>query len=263
MEGNDVSPMGYITLSLYNDVDGVISPLSRDAFAYYKFLLDASFYDQDYLVHKIRVIPRREGFDLYSGHIYIVEGFWHLHSAELLVKQKMFQIKINQVYTPVGDDVWMPVSHDFDIEAGVMGIKFKFKYVASVSNYKVKLNSKLDHSVYKNLLAESKEYADEINKIEKQQQKEIQELVAKENLSKKESRKLKKLVKEDVSKTIPKKELEIKDNNHVDDSANLRSVAYWDSIRPIPLTADEFVGYKVKDSIQLRAEKDTVFQGFS
>jgi hypothetical protein len=249
----------YITLSLYNDIDGVISPLSRDAFAHYKFQLDASFYDQDYLVHKIKVIPRREGYDLYSGHIYIVEGFWHLHSAELKLEQKMFSIKINQVFTPVGEDVWMPVSHDFDIEAGVMGIKFKFKYVASVSNYSVKLNSKLDHSVYRNLLAESKEYVDEINKIENQQQKEIQDLVAKENLSKKESRKLKKLVKEDVSKTIPKKELEIKDNNHVDDSANLRSVAYWDSIRPIPLTSDEFVGYKVKDSIQLRAEIDTIF----
>ncbi len=260
MEGNDVSPMGYITLSLYNDIDGVISPLSRDAFAYYKFQLAASFYDQDYLVHKIKIIPRREGYDLYSGHIYIVEGFWHLHSAELFLKQKMFQIKINQVYTPVGDDIWMPVSHDFDIEAGVMGIKFKFKYVASVSNYKVKLNSKLDHSVYRNLLVESKEYADEVNKIEQQQQKEIQDLVKKESLSKKESRKLKKLVKEDVSKSIPKKELEIKDHNHVDDSAALRSVEYWDSIRPIPLTLDEFEGYIVKDSIQGRAEKDSVFR---
>ncbi|MGE0089734.1 MAG: DUF5686 and carboxypeptidase regulatory-like domain-containing protein [Bacteroidales bacterium] len=260
MEGNDVSPMGYITLSLYNDIDGVISPLSRDAFAYYKFQLTASFYDQDYLVHKIKIIPRREGYDLYSGHIYIVEGFWHLHSAELLLKQKMFQIKINQVFTPVSDDIWMPVSHDFDIEAGIMGIKFKFKYVASASNYKVKLNSKLDHSVYRNLLVESKEYADEFNKIEQQQQKEIQDLVKKESLSKKESRKLKKLVKEDVSKTIPKKELEIKDHNHIEDSAALRSVAYWDSIRPIPLTLDEFEGYLVKDSIQGRAEKDSVFR---
>ncbi|OFX85908.1 MAG: hypothetical protein A2W99_17150 [Bacteroidetes bacterium GWF2_33_16] len=260
MEGNDVSPMGYITLSLYNDIDGVITPLSRDAFAYYKFQLDASFYDQDYLVHKIKIIPRREGYDLYSGYIYIVEGFWHLHSAELKLEQKMFSIKINQVYTPVGDDIWMPVSHDFDIEAGIMGIKFAFKYVASVSNYKVKLNSKLDHSVYRNLLVESKDQANELALIEKQQQNEIHELVTKEGLTKKESRKLKKLVKEDVSKSVPKKELEIKDHNHVDDSANLRSVAYWDSIRPIPLTADEFVGYKVKDSIQFRAETDTSFR---
>ena len=65
MQGDDASPMGYITLSLYNDIDGVISPLSRDAFAHYKFQLEASFYDQEYLVHKIKVIPRREGYDLY------------------------------------------------------------------------------------------------------------------------------------------------------------------------------------------------------
>jgi len=260
MEGNDVSPMGYITLSLYNDIDGVISPLSRDAFAYYKFKLIASFYDQDYLVHKIQVIPRREGYDLYSGHIYIVGAFWHLHSAQLQLEQKMFTIKINQVYTPVTNEVWMPVSHDFDIKAGMMGIEFIFKYVASVSNYQVKLNSNLDHSVYRNMLAESAEQTKELNEIT-QQQKEIQELVQKDYLNKKESRKLKKLVKEDVSKSIPeKKSLEIKDMSHVADSAELRPVAYWDTIRPIPLTLEEMESYKIKDSIQLRMETDSTFK---
>ncbi|MFC2103856.1 DUF5686 and carboxypeptidase regulatory-like domain-containing protein [Bacteroidota bacterium] len=262
MEGEDVSPMGYITLSLYNDIDGIISPLSRDAFTYYKFQLDASFYDQDYLVHKIKVIPRREGFDLYSGHIYIVEGFWHLHSAELLVEQKMFKIKINQVYSPVNDEVWMPISHNFDIEAGVMGFDVKFKYIASVSGYKVKINSKLDHSLYRNMLVETQENIDELNKFSGGQQNEIRELVQKEDLTKKESKKLKKLVRQDIDKTEPeKKDLEIKDNTeNVEDSALLRSVTYWDSIRPIPLASDELESYKDKDSIQLKMETDSTFR---
>lgn len=263
MEGNDESPMDYITISLYNDIDGIISPLSRDAFTYYKYELEASFYDQDYLVHKIKVIPRREGFDLYSGHIYIVEGFWHLHSAELSVEQKMFKIKINQVYSPVNEEVWMPISHNFDIEAKAMGFDVKFKYVASVSNYKVKLNSKLDHSLYRNMLAETKESMDEINRLSSGEKNTINELVQKESLTKKESRKLKKLIRNDIDKTKPKKkDLEIKDNNisNVEDSAMLRTVEYWDSIRPIPLTIEEFGGYKIKDSIQLRMETDTTYR---
>jgi hypothetical protein len=262
MQGEDASPMGYVTLSLYNDIDGVISPLSRDAFAHYKFELEASFYDQDYLVHKIKVIPRREGYDLYSGSIYIVEGFWHIHSAELQVEQKMFTIKINQVYSPVGDDVWMPISHNFDIDAHAMGFKVKFNYIASVSNYKVKLNSNIDHSLYRNMLVESKEYANEVNEVIASQQKEIKDLVQKESLTKKESRKLKKLVRKDIEETKPKeKNLEEQDNiNNVEDSALLRSVAYWDSIRPIPLTTYELDGYKVKDSIQLRMETDTTYR---
>lgn len=262
MQGDDVSPMGYVTLSLYNDIDGVISPLSRDAFAHYKFQLEASFYDQDYLVHKIKVIPRREGYDLYSGSIYIVEGFWHLHSAELQVEQKMFTIKINQVYSPVTDEVWMPISHNFDIDAHAMGFKVKFKYVASVSNYEVKLNSNIDHSLYRNMLSETKDYMDEVNELAGGQQKKIKELVQKENLTKKESRKLKKLVRKDIEDTKPdKKDLEVKDNiNHIEDSANMRSVAYWDSIRPIPLTDIEMKGYKEKDSIQLRMETDSTFK---
>jgi len=260
MDGDDMSPMGYITLSLYNDIDGVISPLSRDAFSYYKFQLDASFYDQDYLVHKIKIIPRRQGYDLYSGYIYLVEGFWHLHSAELQLEQKMFKIKINQVYAPVGRDVWMPVSHDFDIDVGMMGIEFTYKYIASVSNYKIELNSKLDHTVYKSLLADSKEYVNEVNEITQQQQNNIKELVQKDDLTKKESRKLKKLVREDVSKSIPKKDLELKDQDNVEDSAILRSVSYWDSIRPIPLTMKEFDSYKEKDSIQFKMETDSTFR---
>ncbi len=259
-ENNEVSPMNYITLSLYNDIDGVISPLSPDAFAYYKFRLDASFYEDDYLVHKIKVIPRRAGFDLYSGYIYIVEGFWHLHSVELQLEQKMFSIEINQVYTPVEENVWMPVSHDFDIDVKIMGIEVSFKYVASVSNYRVELNQKLDHSTYHHMVAEAKENKAEVDEVIEAQQNPLAELIQKDDLTKKESRKLKKMIKKDVSKTIPEKDLEIKDRTHVDDSANLRSVEYWDTIRPVPLTPEEISSYKAKDSIQLRMEKDTTFR---
>ena len=61
---------------------------------------------------------------------------------------------------------------------------------------------------------------------------------------------------------IKEADLEIKDNSvsHIEDSALLRSVHYWDSIRPIPLTVDELEGYKIKDSIQLRMETDTTFR---
>jgi hypothetical protein len=263
IEGTEQSPMDYVTISLYQDINGLISPLSKDAFAHYKFELLASFYDQDYLVHKIKVIPRREGYDLYSGVIYIVGGFWHLHSAELQIEQKMFKIKWNQVYSPVNNDVWMPISHNFDIEAGGMGFEVKFKYIASVSNYKVKLNSKIDHSLYRNMLVESQEEINEINKILGEQQKEIKELVQKEDLSKKESRKLKKLVEKEIDKTeTKKKDLELNDNEtyNIEDSASLRSVAYWDSIRPIPLSPDELDSYKLKDSVQLRMETDTTYR---
>ncbi len=262
MKSEEVSPMNYITISLYNDIDGIISPLSRDAFAHYRFKLEASFYDQDYLVHKIKVIPRREGYDLYSGSIYIVEGFWHLHSAELQVEQKMFKVKINQVYSPVNEDVWMPISHNFDVEVDAMGFEVKFKYVASVSNYDVKLNPNIDHSVYRNMLMDTKEYMAELEEVARGQKDEIQKLVQKDDLTKKESRKLKKLVRKDIENTKPKeKSLEEIDNiSNIEDSALNRSVNYWDSIRPIPLTTSEMESYKVKDSIQLKMETDTTFR---
>ena len=262
MKNEEVSPMGYITLSLYNDIEGIISPLSRDAFAHYKFELLASFYDQDFLIHKIKIIPRREVFDLYSGNIYIVEGFWHLHSAELEVEQKMFKLKLSQVYNSVGNDVWMPISHTFDIDVNAMGFEVKFNYVASVSNYKVKLNPNIDHSLYRNLLSESKEYMADVKDLTAGNKDEIKELVQKEYLTKKESKKLKKLVRKDIEEKKPtEKNLEERDNiSNVEDSALLRTVTYWDTIRPIPLTIEEIEGYKAKDSIQRRMETDTTYR---
>ena len=251
LKQEQISPMSYLTISLYQDDFEMKSPLCRDAFSYYKFELTSSFYDQDYLIHKIKVTPRRKGYDLYSGYICLVEGFWHLHSVELELKQKMFTLKINQIYNPVAKDVWMPVSHNMDMDIDMLGVAFSYKYVASVSNYQVKLNSQLDHSVYQNLLTKSKQQIKEENQIH--------ELVKKEYISKKESRKLQKMVRKKVHKSIPKKDLEIKDSKHVNDSANMRSIAYWDSIRPIPLTINEIDEYKIKDSIQLRLETDSLY----
>lgn len=255
IESQELTPMSYVTLSLYHDINGIVSPLGKNAFNSYKFQLASSFYDQDYLIHKIKVIPRREGFEFYSGYIFIVEGFWHLHSADLKLEQKMFTLKLRQVYSPVDSVVWMPVSHDFDIVVKAMGVIFEYKYVASVSDFKVKLNTALNHEMYKSLLTESKEEALKEQNIFENEQTRIRELTQKEDLTKTESKKLKKLVKKDVEKTIPPKDLEIKDFYTMDDSAKLKTVSYWDSIRPIPLTLGEKISYEKKDSIDLIMEK--------
>ncbi|MEA3317038.1 MAG: DUF5686 family protein, partial [Bacteroidota bacterium] len=79
---NNSSPMDFISLSLYMDINGIKSPLSKSAFSTYKYKLEGSFYDNNYLIHKIKVIPKHKGLDVYSGYIYIVDSFWCLHSVE-------------------------------------------------------------------------------------------------------------------------------------------------------------------------------------
>lgn len=260
---NDTNPMGFITVSLYHDINGIISPLSRDAFSYYKYQLVSSFYDRDYLIHQIKVIPRREGFDLYSGHIFIVEGFWHLHSVDLKIQQKMFDIQAKQVYSPVAEGVWMPISHKFDIDFHAMGFRINYVYVASVSDYDITLNSKLDHSTYRSMVAneedrirEEKELVAKVEKEFEEEEKEIRELVQKENLSKKDSRKLKKLIKEDIEQTKEKPPLEIEDGKReISDSATERTLSYWNLKRPVPLTARELESFKEQDSLQALKEE--------
>ncbi|MDA3779574.1 MAG: DUF5686 family protein, partial [Bacteroidales bacterium] len=266
-ERNSTSPMDFITLSLYKDINGIISPISKSAFVSYKYKLEGSFYDRDYLIHKIKVIPRHKGFDVYSGYIYIVDSFWCLHSVELQVEQNMFTVDINQIYAPVKKDVWMPISHDFKIDAKVMGINFLYNYVASVSDYNIKLNLKLDQSIFQTLRTEHSDkqkvedaILEEITEEENTHKKEILALVDKNELSKKESKKINRLIKKTIKKSAEKPPLKIESRHSFEDSASLRTVSYWDSIRPIPLTINEKDSYKVKDSIKTKIENNPEYK---
>ncbi len=265
-EGNNISPMNFVSLSLYNDINGITSPISKSAFANYRYKLDGSFYDRNFLIHKIKVIPKHKGFDVYSGYIFIVDSFWCLHSVELKIEQNMFTADINQIYAPVKFDVWMPISHDFKINAKVVGINFLYNYVASVSDYKLTLNTKIDNSIFqslKNDYTDKKKVEDDVygaTKKDKVDKKEILSLVKKDDLSKKESKKLNRLIREKVKKSASRPPLKIENRHSFDDSASLRTVSYWNSIRPIPLTVNEKDSYKAKDSIQTKIENNPEYE---
>ena len=54
------------------------------------------------------------------------------------------------------------------------------------------------------------------------------------------------------------KSLEIKETTThiIEKDANKRDSTYWNTIRPIPLTENELIGYRVRDSVLL-AKSDT------
>jgi hypothetical protein len=156
---NNSSPMAFVTVSLYRDINGIISPLSRNAMQVYRFVLEGSFMENGHQINKIRVIPRRPGTDVYSGTIFIREGSWNLHSVNLKVEQSLFTVDLRQVYNPVADNVWMPVSQNFDMSLSVMGFEVDFTYMASVADYDVVLNSGLDHAFYLNATEPLKDIA--------------------------------------------------------------------------------------------------------
>ncbi len=61
-EGNEISPMQYISASFYQPVIGdmAISPLAPNAFSHYNFKYLGASPQGNYVINKIQVIPKTE-----------------------------------------------------------------------------------------------------------------------------------------------------------------------------------------------------------
>ncbi|WP_439182708.1 DUF5686 and carboxypeptidase regulatory-like domain-containing protein [Carboxylicivirga taeanensis] len=258
---NDEDVMGYIAYSFYEPhQDMAISPLAPNAFAHYKFVYEGFFYEGEVAVNKIKVVPKRKSQQTYSGYIYIVDNLWNIHSIDVTNNAFFGEITIKQVYAPVKERSWLPISHRFIVKASIFGVKADFRYAGSVKYSNIQLNTSLPvpNTLMQQYAAEeaAKKAAEQADKVEEptRQQQKMEELLAKEELSNREMIKLSRLIEKESRKEEEKDQsLEIKNTykiTHRKDSTK-RDSAYWQAIRPIPLTSDELRSFEVKDSIQL------------
>ena len=264
-DDNNTSPMQMITNNLYQTSQyGVVSPFDRNAFQTYRFKLAGVFDDQGRTINKIEVIPKRKGKEVFWGYIYIAEDYWNIHSADLNIRVTMTDASMHQVYAPVDENTWMPVSLDFDIKFKGFGFDVSYRYVASITDYKIKLNPNLDHSIFNNVQDRQAEEMMVYNQLEKdtlqgrelnrqvKQKKKMDELYAKEELSNREMQKLQKLVQKEAKRSLPPEPLEIEERVKVEKNSVVNDSAYWEKLRPIPLSTDEKQSFTEKDSISGR-----------
>jgi hypothetical protein len=257
----NANPGSYIFGSFYEpEFADVISPLSPKAFSYYKFEYLGTFKDREYEVSRIKIIPRSVGEDVVDGTIYLVEDSWSIHTLDIHLRKLGIDVNMKITFAPIEDKVWLPVSHQFKVDDKVFGFEFEAHYLSSVSDYKIKLNPKvyvenmevIDEKKDKALAkeVEKKQAASKKSRKKKDDTSELQERIASgEEITRKE---LKTLIK-DYEKEDKKQQKEpdvISDFTFKDDSLSLKmDSAYWDTIRPIPLTHEEVKGYEKADSI--------------
>jgi hypothetical protein len=252
-DNQGTSPAPYIQTSFYQDqINEIVSPLSRYAFNYYLFKYEGSFFDQDVMVSKIRVTPRSRGERVFEGHIYIIEGLWAIHSLDLKTSLLGFQIAAKQQYAPVADNVWMPLTHTYTFGGKIFGFEGEFKYLASTREYEITLNPDL---VYVPEIIDEKvqEIPQDLKKFDKSISA-LEQLASEEPKTRKEYRKL---INEYEKESLKEQQIEEKKDvvseryYSVDSLAKKRGLSYWDSIRPVPLTLKEVEGYKRDDSLAI------------
>jgi hypothetical protein len=250
-DNQGTSPAPYIQTSFYQDqINEIVSPLSRYAFQYYQFRYEGSFFDQNVMVSKIRVTPRSRGERVFEGYIYIIEDLWAIHSLDLQTSLLGFQIRAKQQYAPVAENVWMPLTHTYTFGGKVFGFAGEFQYLASTREYKVKLNPDL---AYKPEIIDEKvqEVPIPASKPSKSLSA-LEQLASEEPKTRKEYRKLLNEYEKEVvmQESEPEKKDVISERSYsVDSLAKKRGLSYWDSIRPVPLTFKEVEGYKRDDSL--------------
>jgi hypothetical protein len=265
---NNTSPMGMITNNLYDaEKYGIVSPVGRNAMKVYDFRLIGVFQDQGKTINKILVTPKTRGNDVFSGYLYIADLFWNIHSADLHLHIPMTNVQVHQVYGEVNKNTWMPVSLDFDMDFSGLGLKMKFRYVASISEYETTLNPALDHTFLDRMKMQQlqdQQVADDIlaaaklakqNEEKSKAQRQIETLMQKPVMSNRDTKKLNRLIRLETERNSPPEPLEIKSTFQVSQKQVNNDSAYWKTLRPIPLTESEKLSFLKKDSFLVVSAK--------
>jgi Family of unknown function (DUF5686)/CarboxypepD_reg-like domain len=255
---NNTSPTGFINGSFYEPtIAETVSPLSPSAFSYYKFEYLGTFTDREYQVSEIKVTPRLRGDNVVEGTIFIVEDWWSIHSLDVKTTKLGIKINIEQIYAPIENKAWLPVSNQFKIEGRFFGFEFVYDYLATMSKYSITLNPKL--------IVPAMEVIDE--KIEKKEAKAIEKKNSKKNQDLQERlasgkeitrKELKQIMKEQEKEELKaSKEPEVISETYfkIDSGAYKSDSLYWTEIRPVPLSQDEVIGYKKMDSLAVEERK--------
>lgn len=254
-DDNNTSPMGFIYSSFYAPkVMNAISPLAPDAFNHYRYEYLGFIESNGTTVNKIKVIPRGKGDQVFEGIIYIVDNVWSIHSLDLTTYIWGIKFDLQQSFSPVMPDVWMPVHEIYDVSGSVFGFAFEYRYFAQLKDHRVKLNPDLEVPV---IVLDAKVETEEAKAAEEKFRNKkfddgLTTMNPNEELSVKQLRKMMREYERQEIEALPevdtvsiaKSTIQV-----IDSMAYKKDSLYWSNVRPMPLTDYEVKGYVRQDSI--------------
>lgn len=262
-EGNNTSPTPFINGSFYKPtVAQAISPLSPRAFAYYRFRYEGSFEDRGHTVNKIRVIPRSRGDNVFDGYIYLIEDLWSIHSLNLFTYRQGFKIQASQIYNPIAETVWLPVTHRIEVTGKVLGFDLEYKYLATVADYAIELNADLENDFEVVDEKVDRELAEALAKEEKADVDTLavpvdeQAFRQQQRYTRKQLKQALRNYEKELDRQEEAPEVVSNFNFAVDSLAYEKDSAYWATVRPVPLNVREQQSYRKLDSLAVAEEKE-------
>ncbi|MEI9919640.1 MAG: DUF5686 family protein [Bacteroidota bacterium] len=252
------SPNAYVFGSFYEpEIAETISPLSPKSFSYYRFEYLGTFKDHGFDISKIKVTPRSRGDNVVQGTLNIVEDWWSIHSLDFDVTKLGITANVKQIYNPIEDKVWLPISQTFKVTGKIFGFEFEGNYFANMKDYKISLNPKLppDVVVVDEKTEKEEEKKEEKKKPEPIKKKEVkvkkteEKLAQGEQVTDKELRQLVKEYEKEEKKTSKEPDVISESTFAVDSLAYKKDSTFWNDIRPAPLSKEEVKSYQKDDSL--------------
>ncbi|MFT3793943.1 DUF5686 and carboxypeptidase regulatory-like domain-containing protein [Flavobacterium sp.] len=120
----------------------VVSPIADNAFNYYRYKLEGTFFDNGQQINKIKVNPRRTSEPAVEGYIYIVDDSWAIYATDLSIKGEQMQmpalnelmLKQSYLYND-RNKIWVKNTQTLDFVAGIFGIKLSGRFTYVYNNY--------------------------------------------------------------------------------------------------------------------------------
>ncbi|MCC2546083.1 DUF5686 and carboxypeptidase regulatory-like domain-containing protein [Hymenobacter sp. BT175] len=239
---------------------GFVSPIAANAMLYYKYELEGSTRQGDLLIHKIRVTPRRRTDPVFTGHVYIVDGQWRLHSVALGLNQDsqldyVDDIRVEQFFGPApgAPDVWVLQTQKMTVGFTAFGFKGNGYINTFFSNYtqvRPTFASRPAPTQPVPAPAAGPEPADVPVPVQRPTAAEIRKQKPALRNLRQQMRKAVQRSTRDSLTGEPLERLPRGEVMRVEAGVNEKDSAYWATVRPIPLTDEEQKDYVLKDSTE-------------
>ena len=248
--------IGLSMINLYKpELFGRISPVNPSAFSYYKFKLDGCYVEGDKLINKIKVIPRNENPQLFSGYIYVVENSWCISAAQLNMEISGVTMDVQVICSEILPHVYLPTSITAENKFDVMGFEGEASYLASVQYLDIDIAEQ--NSTSNNLIIFAESQLPKADRKQRKRLAKIEKLSAKDDLTMHDAYRLYKLREEvalanDTLRTNHRFErvaISRSDNITTDSLANKRDSLYWTSVRSIQLKPEELESYAFRKEL--------------
>ena len=121
----------------------VVSPIADNAFNYYKYKLEGSFFtENNQQINKIKVLPRRASEPVMSGYLYIVDDTYAIYAVDVTFTGKQIQnpalntlsLKQNFSYNNT-TKIWAKNTQTIDFDAGMLGVNISGRFTYVFSNF--------------------------------------------------------------------------------------------------------------------------------